>query len=277
MSEATSSVPGAGGSDQAGAPATDWTASLDPQLRGYVANKGWKDPGGLVEGYRNLESLMGAPSDQILRLPKAGDTNAERALWTRLGAPQDPKGYDFKTPEGGNEAFTEAAAKWFHEAGTPKAQAQAILSKFNEHLAAQIQEQATAEAAAKKEAQDALKSKWGAAYEQNLSRGQKAAAEFGVTDEQLAVLEKTLGYESVMELFSNVGSRFGEDSFETPDGPRTPGFGEHLTPQQASDRLEALSKDSAWLQRFATGDAEAAQEMERLHFYKFPPTKDGAA
>ena len=69
----------------------DWTAGLPEEMKGYVQNKGFKDPSAVVESYRNFEKLMGVPQDRMIKLPeKAEDKAAWDSIYNRLGRPEKP-------------------------------------------------------------------------------------------------------------------------------------------------------------------------------------------
>src|SRR5690606_18358521 len=69
--------------------ATDWTSGFSDDLKGFVQNKGFKDPASVLDSYRNLEKLMGTPKERLLRLPEnMDDANAMGEIYTRLGRPQ---------------------------------------------------------------------------------------------------------------------------------------------------------------------------------------------
>src|SRR4051812_7514574 len=74
-----------------GAPAApaDWTAGLNEATRGFVENRGFKDPQTLADSYVNLEKLMGVPKDRLLQVPeKDDDAEGWGKVYNRLGRPE---------------------------------------------------------------------------------------------------------------------------------------------------------------------------------------------
>ena len=63
----------------------------DAELREFIQNKGWNDPGEMALGYRNLEKLVGG---EKVPLPK-GDTDNEgwERVYKALGRPAKPEDY----------------------------------------------------------------------------------------------------------------------------------------------------------------------------------------
>lgn len=252
----------------AGTTPTDWTANLSDEYKAIVSKKGWKDANAALESYRNLESVMGAQEEQILRIPKADDKAAWDKLHYKLGRPAEPDGYELQTPEGGDAELTKKMAGWFHKAGVTKSAAKEITDAINAEVAAQAKavEQAAAEQRDTELAE--LKKQWGLAYDRNLQVARKACAEFGVTEEQLAALQESTGFAGVMSLFQNIGSRLGEDSLVSSGTPS--GFSAPMEPGVAKAQIEALMTDREFTTRMMEGDVKARDEWNRLHKYAYP-------
>jgi hypothetical protein len=112
-----------------------WVDSIsDPEVLGYIQKKGWSAPADIVQGYRNLEKLVG---NEKVPLPK-GEQDAEgwERVFTALGRPTSPDAY--KLPD------SDAAAK-FHEVGLNTRQAEALsgwLGESREHAAKTAAEEA---------------------------------------------------------------------------------------------------------------------------------------
>lgn len=248
---------------------SDWTGGFTEETKGYVQTKGFKDSAAVVESYRNLEKLLG-DKDKLIKLPeKLDDPTAMASIWEKLGRPLKPEEYGLTTPkEGGDEAFTNAAAKAFHDQGLSRTQATKLAEWWN-GMVTERQKGQQQVALDKFKAEDTkLKTEWGAAHEQNLATAQKAAETFGVTKEQIDKLERVMGFAGVHKLFHGIGSKLGEHGFI--DGNSGVGFNGKLTPAQARHQLDTLSKDSDWIRRYSSGGAAEREQMERLQKYANP-------
>ena len=87
---AISNQPQAGSKGPEAPPA--WLGGVqDAELREFIQNKGWNDPGEMAQGYRNLEKLVGG---EKVPLPK-GDTDNEgwERVYKALGRPAKPEDY----------------------------------------------------------------------------------------------------------------------------------------------------------------------------------------
>lgn len=253
------------------APALSWLPGADEATVGYVQNKGWSEPGQVLEGYRNLEKLLGADrAGSTLIVPKA-DAPAEEwgKVYDRLGRPADPAGYNIDVPENiGSKDFARAAAAKFHELGLSQKQGEQLAAWWN----SQATEAMTAQQQAAQErftADDmALKRDWGAAYTQNLNQAQAAFRGLGVTAEQVDALSQAWGHKATMEFFQKIGSRMGEDSFVT--GDKTEKFGQAMTPGQAKAEIDKLRQDKGFTAKLLNRDAEATDRWTRLHQFAYP-------
>lgn len=240
---------------------------MSDDLSVYVQGKGWKDAGAAVESYRNLEKLQGVPADQLIRLPKPDDATGWEGVWNRLGRPSKPEDYQLAVPEGADPSFAKEFAGWLHANGIPKAAGQKIAQSLNERAMSLAKTQET-EAATKLEADKAsLKSKWGAAYDQNLALATKTGAEFGLKKETIDAIQKSGSYGEVMDFLASVGARFGEDAFVAPNSTPPSGFSGALTPGQAQAAIKAKFQDTDFMKRFRDGDARARAEWNSLNAY----------
>lgn len=242
------------------APTPDWYSGFqDEGLKAYAQNKAWKDPASMVDSYRNLEKLVGV-KEKLLQVPdNLGDAKAMEEVWKRLGRPEKPEEYGIKA---GNEKFGEWFSKTAHELGLNRNQAEALFKKYDEFAGA---EQAQTEAQLKAESDkliNDLKTKWGAAHDQNLAVAKQAATQFGIDADMLNKMESSLGFAKTMEFLHSVGSKIGEPSFESGKPLKA---AVQLTPAQARERINQLIQDKDWSAKYVNGGVQEREEMERLN------------
>ena len=241
---------------------TDWTTGFNDELKGYVATKGFKDTAAVLNSYQNLEKLIGHPQEKILKLPdNMEDPKALADIYNRLGRPADKEGYKLQAPEGGDKEFTEWAKGTFHEAGLTSKQAHALFQKYNEHVGNLTKAQSESYQADIAKQETALKTEWGAAFEQKVNSAKRAAKEFGVSAEAIDKLEKSMGFTGVMKFFDQIGSKLGEGSYINGDS----NTGGSLTPEAARGKLKLLIKDADFQRRIANKDAAALMEWNNLN------------
>lgn len=248
----------------------DWTNGLSQDLRGYVENKGFKDPSSLADSYRNLEKLLSAPKERLLRLPDKEDAPEWGDVYNRMGRPGSADEYDIKPPQGEtNDTFAKWARDNFHELGLSKKQAQGLANRWNDYVnngQKSSQESMVAQVAAE---EAGLKKEWGMAFDQNVGLAKRAAATFGVTSEVLDKMESSMGFGGVMRFMHSLGAKLGEDTFVGGGNQGGGGFGV-MSPAAALNRLAELRKDHGFIKRYAAGDIAAKDEMNKLHRFAYP-------
>jgi hypothetical protein len=242
-------------------------AGFNEDLKGYVGNKGFKDPGALADAYRNLEKLQGVPQDRLLKLPEQfyddkGALTAEgRGIYERLGAPKNAADYGIEVPkEGGDPKLMEHFTKLFYEAGVPKAAAQKIVAEWNGYQAAAATAMKDAQTAAHRDQVNALQKEWGAAYESNTNIAKDAVRRLGWDAAKIDAVASAIGHADTMKLLSNLGKATGESTFVTGQRASTP-----MEPASAKARITELMTDRDFGNRLMSGDAEAKATWQRLH------------
>lgn len=252
--------PGAGGAGGDGG--QPWYASIqNEELRGYAQTKGFKDPAAVLESYRNFEKLQGVPQDRLLRLPDKADDPAWDGIYSRLGRPEKPEGYEFQFE--GDAAFANRMAAAMHKAGISKAGAQALNAEWNAYVKEIIE--ADTRDKQQKDAADlqALNAEWGAKYKENEELARRAGREFGLSEDDFAAVAGSLGSSKALKLFQAIGAKMAEPaSFDPAGAGGKGGFG--LTAEQAKARIDTLKGDRDWVTKYLNGDATAKDEMSRL-------------
>lgn len=250
------------------------------ELTGYMTSRGWDKTDartaalGAIKAAREAQKFVGAPPDKIIRLPK---DEADEAGWndlrSKLGVPADPKEYDFSGVKraDGSELDADLATALrtsLREANVAKDRAPAIAKAVADQLDKAHKTSADEYAAAVAQAKDALKANWGNNYNANMIVAQNAAKALGIDPEKnpadrtaLNALEAAFGYDRVMELFRNVGSRIGEDKFVVSTAPGAAGV---MSSDQARASLAERKADKAWVDKLMKGDTATKREFDNL-------------
>lgn len=256
------------------APVAKWyEGKADAETVGYLQNKGLADKPleevalTAIRSHREAEKFIGAPANEILRVPKAdADEATVKAFWEKLGAPANGKeGYDFspiKAADGSPlaspaiDAVREIAA----ELHLPKDAALRIANRIVKLEADRATETDTVRQGQLAEQKAALAKNWGPNAAVNLVIAQSAAAKLGIAPEAVTALESVVGYDKVMEMFRVVGTKIGEDRFVVPPAGGT-GV---MTREAAVARMDELKADTAWRDRYLAGGAAEKREMASL-------------
>jgi len=193
-----------------------------------------------------------APTEAVARFRKVA------------GVPDAPEGYgltaeSFKMPEGmqfDSELATaiQAAA---HATHTPPAALHAIAQTFNEILAKRTADAAAEEAAARKEAQDALVAKWRGDFAANASTVRHLtntlAAQAGLDPEDPGI-QALITSPAYAQMMHEVSRLIGEDRVATPAG-----FGTLRSPAQELADIQA-GTDPVWGKKYREGNKQERQD-----------------
>jgi len=241
----------------------------DTDLRGYLQNKGWKEPADMAVGYRNLEKLVG--QDKVA-LPKSEtDVDGWSRVYDALGRPKTADDYKLPVPEGQSGDFAKEAASKFHELGISAKQASALAEWWNKTHGGALEQHKTKMAQQSEADVLALKSEWGGAWDENVELGRRAAREFGLSVDKLTKIENAVGTKDVMQLMAKIGRGLTEHEFET--GRSTTSFG--MTPEAARARILDLRADKDWAAKYLQGGADQKAEMSRLMALAYPDAAPG--
>lgn len=231
---------------------------LSEESMAFVNNKGFKTVEDVVTGYRNYEKFQGVPQDKLLKLPDENNADEVNAFYKKLGRPDKAEDYKFEIAQGQDDAIAKVIAPELFKAGLSQKQAAAIYKTLEN---AKIEQSKAAEQAAIKAEED-LKAEWGTSYDKNLEAAKQAAKIAGVTPEQIEALQKATDYKTVMNMFKNLASKFGEDVLRGAGDNRPSNF--TLTPQQAREKIEQLKTNKEWQDKMNSGDKATMKEYQEL-------------
>lgn len=244
-----------------------WYGDLAPELQSWIQNKGYADLSAMASGHQNLEKLLGV-KEKLLHIPDKDDAPEWKEIWDKLGRPQKPEEYTFKDLDKENPEFAKWAKERFHELGMSRKQAEGWMAKWTEHVKSTMKAREDQQLTQFGDQVRELKKEWGAAYDQNLKLVDKAAVQFGISDEMVDALKGALGPAGALKLLQAMGSKLGEDTI--PGTGSGGSVGGALTPAQAKAQIYALGGDTDFIRRYAEGGIKEAQEMDRLHKMAYP-------
>src|SRR5262245_34126622 len=252
-------------------PAPAWHDGVSADHMGFWNNKGYdlnnfKDFAiKITDSYRAAEKHIGAPADQLLRIPQANAKPEDvTAFWRRLGAVEG-KDYDLSGVKFNGQdlepAFADAMRGALANAFVPKDKASTVVGAVVKYLE-DAEKAETAITTNKVNEQKAkLKADWGTNFDFNHLKAMEGARRLGITPEAVQALENQIGYAAVMETMRKIGAGTTEDTFIERGAT---GGGMPVTAGAAQARLEELGNDQAWVKRFLAGDPAAKAEWEGL-------------
>lgn len=248
------------------APSATWYDGFDAETKGYISNKGLdrlEAPAALekvIGFHRNAERMLGAPHDQLVRLPKdAGDTAARQNIFTKLGKPANANEYKFEgttfPDQDAEKTIRDLAFKYDLTQDQAAGMARDMIANMTEADKTDLAATTAAQAQERKD----LQKDWGFNFNANMEVARAGALRMGLTQEQVGAMEKQLGYKALMEGFHKIGVAFGEDKFVTSQHT-----GKVMTVEGAKQRLNELKADRDWSKRYLAGGANEKREMADL-------------
>jgi hypothetical protein len=252
------------------APPTPWyEGKAEAETIGIWQNRGLDltDPAKIAiemtKAHREAERHIGAPVNEILRIPKPNAPAAEiKAFWERLGVPTDAKGYDLTGVKINGQDIDAAFADTMRAAlaanFVPKDRAKPIVEEVAKYLTGQETAKTAALNAKIAEQSAALDKLWGTNKAANMLAADQGAARLGIGPDEFKEIGKVIGLDRAAEIFRKIGAGTSEDTFHEGRQVTTP------TSQSASARLAELSNDKAWGKRLLAGDAQAKAEFDTL-------------
>lgn len=209
-------------------------SSFSPEIQEWATSKGFKDVGAALHSGWSASKMVGVDKNDLIRVPRDGDTEGFNALYDKLGRPASPEEYEFAAPEGAevDSGFRSAMASAMHEAGLTKAQAAKVAEAYAQHAmqdGEQTEEQYNLSVQA---AEQELKQVWGRGYQRQESLAQAAVQEYQIPAEAIDAIESSIGYAQTMMLMARLGQSLGEDSFVASESP-SGGMSNFSTPGQA--------------------------------------------
>jgi len=241
-----------------------WANGLSDELKGYIHQKGFKDPGSVVDSYRNMEKLLGVPQERIVKLPVKDDDPAWNEVYEKLGRPKSAKEYQIELPNDQTDSgFIDWAKNTFHELGISKMAGEKLVGRWNQYVSDQQKNLIEQHNEHLKKESESLHKEWGLAFDKYKSIAENAARTFGIDRETILKLEEGMGPAKTMKFLHAVGSRLSEAQFHSGNSNGT--FSDVMPPDVARGKLQALRNDSDFVQRYANGDLRAINELENLN------------
>jgi hypothetical protein len=265
-------------------PAAWYEGKVDPATIGFWQNKGLKidDPvavaAGLTKHYQEAERFIGAPPDELIRVPKPNAAEADmRSYWGRIGVPAEPKDYDLSTVKSaeGKElepSYSDSIRAALHAGRVPKQYAadaaKGLVKIRDDERAAKLAEKT----AHIQQETEKLDRNWGTRKDINTVIARTALERLGeaagLTPERRAAAWDALstlggiGGADAWEMLRIIGSRMGEAPYV---GSEQLGMGGTMSAAQAAAEIESLKRDEAFRARLLKGDTESKRKWDNLH------------
>jgi hypothetical protein len=238
-----------GGQANGGAapPAPFWEGFTDKTLAAERSVTRYQTPEEMARGYVNLEKRFGIPEDRRIDLPEdMASDEAMRPVWSKLGLPDKPEGYNLKLGDGANEADNALLGKYVeqaHKAGLPTPQARAMLEWWVQMNADQQKASGEALAQRKTDGEAALKTAFGTAYDDRMREAKNLLGRYDPEGKTGLTADTLTTFPAWTQMLIRMSDRMqepgGMEHGETEQADRP------LTPGQATAKLNEFNLDEA--------------------------------
>ena len=234
--------------------------TLPVELRNEPSLRNFKDWNDLAKSYVHAVKKLGAPGEELIRVPNGGDLTE---VYERLGRPEKPEDYQL-----GGEA-PDHFRQFMHTTGLSQDQAGKMFNYMGE-LANSENEKATKsyEEEQLKYTKD-LSNEWGDDYQKNSELARRAFLQFADKDTVKLMEESGFGnHPGLTKMFSRIGKFLSEDHrLMSGDDGRIGG----MSPATAESKIKELNSDQDFMIAYRSAThpkhAEAVKEMTQLYQY----------
>jgi len=249
-----------------GGSGNDFLTSLPDEIREHPSLAPIKDVENLARSFVNAQRLIGADKLPIPANPTDEDLDS---IYSRLGRPETPEGYEIKAD--GNIIDDQVAADYSelaHKLRLSPQQAEGILDYYKssiEQTAQGMQVDVEAQAA---ETEATLRQEWGKAYDQKILDAKNVFRDFGAENMlEMQLADGTLigNHPDFIKAFANIAEFKQSATSEDTIGEATQNRA--LTPKQAQAEIDSIMNDKThayWDRKNAVGRQAAIDRMQEL-------------
>lgn len=240
--------------------------SLPDDLRQEPSLRNFSDPASLAKSYVHAQRMIGA--DKVALPGKSATDDEWRAVYQRLGAPEDPNNYEIsvETQVLGDEELSGFKNAAF-EAGLNDRQASTV-AQFMESTLSNAQQKFEQQAdEARYVGEQELRKEWGQAFEQKVDLAYKAAVDTLGSADLLDTIKLSDGrmlgdHPDVVRMFAKIAQSIGEDNLIGDTSEMV------MTPSEASERItEMTRRDSPYWDKMHPEHQKYVDEVLRLREY----------
>jgi hypothetical protein len=247
---------------------TDWRTSIPEDIRNEPSLQHITDVGNLAKSYVNAQKMVG--QDKIPLPTKYATDQDWTNVFNKLGRPDSPDKYEIKPPQG--KSFDDNILKEFkqaaHAANLLPQQVQKVIDWYGQ-VTDKVNQQVTEKTQAERvNAENALKTEWGNAFDTKVSKARQALKDFADPNDIKYIEESGLGNNPVLiKMLAKMGESVSEDKFR--------GDAKTSVAQTPAEALAEFNKilhnmDHPYHNRKHPAHYEAQAEMQKLSQAAFP-------
>ena len=240
--------------------------SISEEYRAEPSIRNFTNANDLAKSYIHAQRMIGA--DKIALPGKSATDDDWRAVYRRLGAPDDPKGYDLQV---GKDVFGDGELGAFKnaafEAGLNPRQAGRMAQFVDDTLAAARSNREQQIEEARYNGEQELRQEWGKAFDQQIGLAHKAASnllgDIDLLDTVQLADGRLLGdHPAIVKMFAKLGAEIGEDNLEGAPSELV------MTPAEAQRQISEVTRQGTpYWDKFHPEHRNYVEEALRLRDY----------
>ena len=246
---------------------SEFLQQLPEEIRDHPSLQSINDVGNLGLSFVNAQRLIGADKIPLPKNPTEDDLNN---IYTRLGKPEQPSGYEIKADgqiltEGDVNTYTDIA----HKLGLSKTQANGILDYYRSSIQQTTEAMSKDSEQQRQQIEQSLKAEWGADFDAKVSQANRAVADIAGQDLLDMVLQdgtKVGNHPAFIKAFANFADF--KNSVTKEDTISENSVNYRMSPADAKAKIDTIMNDKShayWDRKNPVAREKAVKEVQDLY------------
>ena len=246
---------------------SEFLQQLPEEIRDHPSLQSINDVGNLGLSFVNAQRLIGADKIPLPKNPTEDDLNN---IYTKLGKPEQPSGYEIKADgqiltEGDVNTYTDIA----HKLGLSKTQANGILDYYRSSIQQTTEAMSKDSEQQRQQIEQSLKAEWGADFDAKVSQANRAVADIAGQDLLDMVLQdgtKVGNHPAFIKAFANFADF--KNSVTKEDTISENSVNYRMSPADAKAKIDTIMNDKShayWDRKNPVAREKAVKEVQDLY------------
>ena len=246
---------------------SEFLQQLPEEIRDHPSLQSINDVGNLGLSYVNAQRLIGADKIPLPKNPTEDDLNN---IYTKLGKPEQPSGYEIKAD---GQILTEEDVNTYtdiaHKLGLSKTQANGILDYYRSSIQQTTEAMSKDAQQQKLQIEQNLKAEWGADFDAKVSQANRAVADIAGQDLLDMVLQdgtKVGNHPAFIKAFANFADF--KNSVTKEDTISENSVNYRMSPADAKAKIDTIMNDRShayWDRKNPVARDKAVKEVQDLY------------
>ena len=246
---------------------SEFLQQLPEEIRDHPSLQSINDVGNLGLSFVNAQRLIGADKIPLPKNPTEDDLNN---IYTKLGKPEQPSGYEIKAD---GQILTEEDVNTYtdiaHKLGLSKTQANGILDYYRSSIQQTTEAMSKDAQQQKQQIEQNLKAEWGADFDAKVSQANRAVADIAGQDLLDMVLQdgtKVGNHPAFIKAFASFADF--KNSVTKEDTISENSVNYRMSPADAQSKIDSIMNDKShpyWDRKNAVARDKAVKEVQDLY------------